>query len=149
MKPQEIDFNALVPELLCRDFVASRAFYVDLLGFTCLYDRPEDGFAYLQRGRAQIMIEQIDETSSWLTAPMTVPFGRGINLQIEVDDLADMVARLRAASVALYREPSDAWYRVDDYETGQRQFLVQDPDGYLLRFCQNLGERHLGERPIK
>ncbi|WP_374367763.1 bleomycin resistance protein [Dongia sp.] len=144
MKPQEIDFNALVPELLCRDFAASRAFYVDLLGFKCLYDRPEHGFAYLERGRAQIMIEQIDDQASWQTGVMEAPFGRGINLQIEVSDLADMVVRLRAASVDLYREPYDAWYRVDEYETGQRQFLVQDPDGYLLRFCQ-----HLGERPIQ
>lgn len=144
MKPQDIDFNALVPELLCRDFARSRAFYVDLLGFKCLYDRPEHGFAYLERGRAQIMIEQIDDQASWLTGTMEAPFGRGINLQIEVSDLADMVARLRVAAIELYREPYDAWYRVDQHETGQRQFLVQDPDGYLLRFCQ-----HLGERPIQ
>ncbi len=25
--------------------------------------------------------------------------------------------------------------------TGARQFLVQDPDGYLLRFFQSLGQR--------
>jgi hypothetical protein len=25
--------------------------------------------------------------------------------------------------------------------SGQRQFLVQDPDGYLLRFAEPLGER--------
>ncbi|TDQ78885.1 catechol 2,3-dioxygenase-like lactoylglutathione lyase family enzyme [Dongia mobilis] len=144
MKPQEIAYNALVPELLCRDFAASRMFYVDLLGFACLYDRTESGFAYLEKGRAQIMIEQIDAEDSWLTGPMQPPFGRGINLQIEVDDLDDLIARLRAADVILYREPYDAWYRVDQHETGQRQFLVQDPDGYLLRFCQ-----HLGERPAK
>ena len=26
-------------------------------------------------------------------------------------------------------------------ETGVEQFLVQDPDGYLIRFSQPLGER--------
>src|SRR5688572_17807043 len=144
MKPSEIDYNALVPELICRDFVRSRAFYVDLLGFDCLYDRPEHCFAYLQRGRAQIMIEQIDEEGSWFTGEMEPPFGRGINLQIEVNDLDAMVGKLRGAGIAFFREPVDRWYRVDNYETGQRQFLVQDPDGYLLRFCQ-----HLGERPIQ
>ena len=143
MRPQDIAYNALVPELLCRDLVASRAFYVDLLGFSVLYDRPEDGFAYLERERAQIMIEQISN-ESWLTGRMEMPFGRGINLQIEATDLAPLLAKLSRSKLALYREPYDAWYRVDDCETGQRQFLVQDPDGYLLRFCQ-----HLGERPIK
>jgi lactoylglutathione lyase len=33
------------------------------------------------------------------------------------------------------------WYRHDDIEHGQTQFLVQDPDGYLLRFMQDLGQR--------
>ena len=141
MKPREIEFNALVPELICSDFRRSFGFYTTLLGFTCLYKRPEHGFAYLERGRAQIMIEEIDETGSWFTGEMQQPFGRGINLQIEIDDLDALVGKLRAAGIAFFREPADRWYRVDDEETGQRQFLVQDPDGYLLRFCQHLGER--------
>jgi hypothetical protein len=32
-------------------------------------------------------------------------------------------------------------YRVGDKETGNKQFLVQDPDGYLLRFFEDLGLR--------
>ncbi len=28
---------------------------------------------------------------------------------------------------------------------GQQQFLVQDPDGYLLRFCQGPGRAHAGQ----
>ncbi|KAK9494546.1 hypothetical protein V1508DRAFT_402899 [Lipomyces doorenjongii] len=28
-----------------------------------------------------------------------------------------------------------------DHETGQREFLVQDPDGSLLRFAEDLGTR--------
>lgn len=33
-------------------------------------------------------------------------------------------------------------YRVrDTAEGGNRQFVVQDPDGYLLRFWQDMGER--------
>jgi catechol 2,3-dioxygenase-like lactoylglutathione lyase family enzyme len=141
MKPSEIQYNALVPELICSDFGASFAFYTTVLGFTCLYKRPEHGFAYLERGKAQIMIEQIDQEGSWFTGEMQRPFGRGINLQIAVDGLDALVEKLRVAGIALFREPADRWYRVGDHETGQRQFLVQDPDGYLLRFCQHIGER--------
>jgi hypothetical protein len=35
----------------------------------------------------------------------------------------------------------DKWYRSNDFEIGQRQFIVMDPDGYLLRFAQRLGQR--------
>jgi lactoylglutathione lyase len=35
----------------------------------------------------------------------------------------------------------ERWYRRGDVLLGQRQFVVQDPDGYLLRFCQDLGSR--------
>ena len=37
----------------------------------------------------------------------------------------------------------EKWYRRDGFEVGNRQILVQDPDGYLLRFTEDLGERPL------
>jgi len=36
-------------------------------------------------------------------------------------------------------EPKEAWYRRGDVLVGERQILVMDPDGYLLRFQQSLG----------
>ncbi|WP_374377339.1 bleomycin resistance protein [Dongia sp.] len=141
MKPSEYPYAPLVPELICSDFARSRAFYVDLLGFRPAYERPEHRFAYLERGPIQIMIEEYSEDGSWLTGEMVQPYGRGINLQIEIDDLDVLADKIKAAGIAFYKAPVDRWYRVDDHESGQRQFLVQDPDGYLLRFCQNIGER--------
>jgi hypothetical protein len=41
----------------------------------------------------------------------------------------------------LYEQPNDAWYRIGELEVGRREFLVQDPDGYLLRFAEDLGRR--------
>ena len=35
----------------------------------------------------------------------------------------------------------ERWYRREDEELGNRQFVVADPDGYLLRFFTNLGTR--------
>ncbi|WP_414171360.1 hypothetical protein [Clavibacter tessellarius] len=69
------------------------------------------------------------------------PYGRGINFQILVED-ADVVAEaLAAAGVALFLEPETTWYRIGDEETGVRQFLVTDPDGYLVRFQSSIGRR--------
>ena len=30
------------------------------------------------------------------------------------------------------------WYRQDDKLLGNREFLIQDPDGYLLRFFEDI-----------
>ncbi len=130
----------LVPELDCSDFEVSLAFYTGVLGFKLRYGRPEKKFAFLEREGAEMMLEELS-SESWLTGGMTPPYGRGINFQIEVDDVAALREAVRAAGVALYREIEDAWYRAGDAYTGNRQFLVQDPDGYLLRFFQNLGRR--------
>ena len=35
----------------------------------------------------------------------------------------------------------ERWYRRDNTEIGTRQFIVQDPDGYLLRLHHDLGIR--------
>lgn len=128
---------ALVPELGVSDFAASLAFYTDTLGFRLCYARP--GFAYLERGQAQIMLE--DLAGAWTTAPANRPFGRGINLQIEAEDAGQLYDRLRAAHWPIFRDIQESWYRAGDVEHGQREFLIQDPDGYLLRFAEPLGER--------
>ena len=135
----------LVPELNCRDFARSFAFYCDVLGFAPAFQRPEHRFAYLEREGVELMLEELtdDPDFTWRTGELEVPFGRGINFQIEVSDLDSLLQSLSRHGVKLRREPWKAWYRADDHENGQRQFLVQDPDGYLLRFCQDLGERPL------
>ena len=58
-----------------------------------------------------------------------------------------MAAALAAAGVALFLEPETTWYRIDEEETGVRQFLVQDPDGYLVRFQSYIGRRPVAEEP--
>ena len=139
----ETPTQRLVPELYCRDFGTSFAFYRDVLGFRARYERPEDRFAYLEREGAELMLEEItaDFDFTWLTGRLETPFGRGINFQIEVSDLDTLLGSIQRSGTVLRREPWEAWYRAGDRELGQRQFLVQDPDGYLLRFCQDLGER--------
>ncbi|MBF4623220.1 VOC family protein [Clavibacter sp. VKM Ac-2872] len=131
----------LVPELLVTDLAASLAFWRDLCGFQVRYDRPDEGFAYIARGGAHLMLEQTGIIRNWVTGPLERPFGRGINFQIAVEDADVLAEALAAAGVALFLEPETTWYRIDDEETGVRQFLVQDPDGYLVRFQSSIGQR--------
>lgn len=134
---------ALVPELACMDPDASLAFYRDVLGFTVLYRRRAAGFAYLGFGDAQLMLE--DARGAWSTAPAERPFGRGINFQIDCADVDALAARIAAAGHPLWRGIKESWYRAGDREVGQRELLVQDLDGYLLRFSQRIGERPAGD----
>jgi catechol 2,3-dioxygenase-like lactoylglutathione lyase family enzyme len=134
--------NRLVPELMITDLAGSLAFWVHCLGFQVAYQRPEDGFAYLDLEGAQVMLEQVDPNAGqWLTAPLHPPFGRGINLQIDVQAVAPIMQRLGEAGVELFRACKDTWYRAGLVEAGQREFIVQDPDGYLVRLVERLGER--------
>jgi catechol 2,3-dioxygenase-like lactoylglutathione lyase family enzyme len=132
----------LVPELYCSDIQASLQFYVDVLDFKVLYARPEDRFAFLDREGAQIMLEQ-PVGRAWLTAEMVKPYGRGINFEIEAVDVDGLAAKCDAAGCRIFLPLEEKWYRRDDRELGCRQFIVQDPDGYLLRFSKDLGDRPL------
>lgn len=136
--------NKLVPELMITHLDNSLAFWVSCLGFSIAYQRAEDGFAYLDLNGAQVMLEQIDPNArQWLTAALSKPFGRGINLQIDVEAVGPVIRKLGEAGFALYRECRDTWYRADTVEVGQREFIVQDPDGYLVRLVERLGERRI------
>jgi catechol 2,3-dioxygenase-like lactoylglutathione lyase family enzyme len=133
---------ALVPELDVTDLAASLAFYCDVLGFAVRYDRPEEGFAYLEREGAELMLEAAAGPGRrFRTAPLERPFGRGINLQIACVDAAVLHDAALAAGKACLIALEERWYRVGASERGNRQFVVADPDGYLLRFFEDLGER--------
>jgi catechol 2,3-dioxygenase-like lactoylglutathione lyase family enzyme len=130
---------ALVPELTVSDIRESLSFWCGLLGFEIAYDRPAARFAFLVRERLQVML--CERNGRWEPAEMRRPFGLGINFQMTVERVAPILAALESADWPLYEQPREAWYRVGDQERGQREFLVQDPDGYLLRFAEDLGTR--------
>ncbi|MGU9811329.1 bleomycin resistance protein [Pseudomonas sp. LF052] len=134
--------NKLVPELMVTDLNASLEFWVSWVGFTVAYQRLEEGFAYLDLNGAQVMLEQIDpRANQWQTAALDLPLGRGMNLQIDVAAVGPVIERLDAVAYPVFKPCEDVWYRAGEVEVGQREFLVQDPDGYLVRLVERLGER--------
>lgn len=129
---------ALVPELSVSALPVSLHFYCDLLGFSVRYSRPEEGFAYLELGAAELMLDQLGTGRDWVTAPLELPLGRGVNFQIAVGSLDPILVRLEEAGIALFQPLETKAYRIGDDVVRQRQFCVQDPDGYLLRLCERL-----------
>lgn len=132
-------FARLVPELDVFDLEQSVAFWCGILGFQIAYQRPESRFVYLELQGAQVMLCQ--RNGNWETGTLERPLGRGMNFQMFVNSVDPLLESLKQANWPLFRDCHVAWYRIAGEERGNRQFLVQDPDGYLLRFAEDLGSR--------
>lgn len=133
----------IVPELGVREWQVSRDFYLRVLGFAPRHERPEEGFSYLEREGAELMIDQIGlgRTFDDGAGPLLAPLGRGMNLQIEVSDLGPLLAALEAEGWPLRLPLEERWYRAGAQDLGNRQIVLADPHGYLLRFFEDLGCR--------
>ncbi len=136
-------FSKLIPELAVRNIETSLAFYRDVLGFSVEYQRPEEAFALVSFEGAQLMLDQIGIGRTFGENLNAQPLGAGLNLQIFVteDQLKLMLHALEKTRRDLYVPLEEKWYRKNEHELGNRQFVVADPDGYLLRFASDLGSR--------
>ena len=131
-----MQFNALIPELSVTDLKKSLHFYIEIIGFKVEYLREESEFVFLSLSGNQIMLSQCN--GNWETGLMEYPLGRGINFQMFVTQVDPILLSLTKASYPLMKAPWNSSYRKESSYVNQREFLVQDPDGYLLRFAQIL-----------
>ncbi|MEQ1808418.1 MAG: VOC family protein [Terricaulis sp.] len=138
----------LVPEFDVSALDRSMVFYTTTLGFSIAFQRAEERFAYLCREGAHLMLQEANGPGRrFRTAELQFPFGRGLNLQIEVSDVIELYHAVTRAELSPVIELEERWYRQAEIERGARQFVVADPDGYLLRFYSALGTRSVRERP--
>ena len=135
----------MVPELDVSDFSESLRFYTEIFGFKVLYARHDPEFVYLEQQDLQFMLIQ-EKDKNWIGSTLEKPYGRGVNLQMELEDIQPVYERLINHNIALYRDIKDEWREAGNILTGQREFWIQDPDGYLLRFCQPLEDKLLGNK---
>jgi len=120
----------VAPEFFVRDLEASVVFYRDKLGFQVA--RREPDFAVVALGRAIVLLaaagavveHQMPRASEWLAGAAR---GIGVNVLILVDDVHAVYDRARSAGATIAKEIGDRTY-------GLRDFIVADPDDYLLRF---------------
>ncbi|MBA3815992.1 MAG: GNAT family N-acetyltransferase [Parachlamydiaceae bacterium] len=135
--PYSAKKSSLIPELTVFNFKKSLGFYTQLVGFQILYERPENDFAMLEKNDAQIMIEGFTgENRFGLTGKIEKPLGLGMHFQLQVQDVQSLYQTFKNAEYPIFFEMEEKWYRIGDQKICHDQFLVQDPDGYLLRFFQ-------------
>lgn len=131
MTDKEIVYNSLIPELSVSNIDISKKFYLDL-GFKIRYERKENKFCFLQLEGNQIMIEENND--NWDTGKLEHPYGRGINLSMTVSNIEKMYEILKEKNIKFFLDLEIHEYRIDDKISYDKEFLIQDPDGYLLRF---------------
>ncbi len=70
----------------------------------------------------------------WQTGALEPPYGRGVNFEMTGSTLDALYQRVLAAQLPLFRPLSESRYQAGAESLVQREFLFQDPDGYLFRF---------------
>ena len=85
-----------------------------------------------------MMLDSVDQRRTWLTRELQLPSGCGINLIIWTANVDALHRHVLDAGIPIFLEMAERWHRYGD---ASRQFLIQDPDGYLPRIAQGLGEQ--------
>ena len=127
-----MDFNNLIPELSVFDILQTKNFYEEL-GFKIEYERQKEKFIFMSFQDSQFMFEQIHD-EGWNTGELIYPLGRGINFSIAVDDIENLYTLVKSKKLEIYKKLTKSVYLVNGIEEVQMEFLIQDPNGYLLRF---------------
>lgn len=127
----KVKFNKLIPEFSVSDINKSKDFYLSL-GFSIVYERVDDKFCFLELDGNQLMIEEVNE--NWNVGELEYPFGRGINISMEVADIDKLYGFVKEKQYPVFRDMQIDSYQVGDRVYHDKQFLIQDLDGYLLRF---------------
>lgn len=78
------------------------------------------------------MIEEIND--NWNTGTLEYPFGRGINISMSLRDIDKYYNKIEENNIKIFEKLKINKYQVDDRTYEDKEFLILDPDGYLLRF---------------
>ena len=123
--------NSLIPELSVSNIELSKEFYLNI-GFKIKYERKEDKFIFLELEDNQIMLEEIND--NWNVGKLEYPFGRGINISMTIKDIDSYYQKLQKKNIKFFKDLMVSEYKVNNDIYYDKEFLIQDPDGYLLRF---------------
>ena len=117
-------------ELFVEDLDTSVAFYERALGFRVARREPE--YASLRRGDAELGLVPVGKLPVREAGPgfsqerLARDRGAGVEIVLEVEDLAAAVDLVERAGVAFIEPPRERPW-------GLRDFRVADPDGYYVR----------------
>ena len=120
----------VAPELFVPDVDRAIQFYTERLGFELLRREETDGqatFAVVALGPAIVMLAD-EQHYVAMGASLVEPRGRGIDVRFVVPDVDAVYRTCLMSGIRIALDIGDRYY-------GLRDFIVEDPDGYRLRFA--------------
>jgi catechol 2,3-dioxygenase-like lactoylglutathione lyase family enzyme len=115
-----VGVRRIVANIATGDIAAAKRFYGDMLGLDLLMDMGWIA-TYGNPQKMKLQISFMSEGGSGTEVP---------DLSIEVDDLDEALARMRAAGVTIEYGPADEPW-------GVRRFYVRDPFGKLVNILSH------------
>ena len=119
------NFIRITPCMVVDDVERATRFFVDVLGFKAWIEGPT--YAYVQREVAAIRIIQASTSPGEVPGPGT----RSFRYYIDVKDLDTLAAELKPKLEATW--PGKVHGPVDQ-RYGQRELMIESPDGDLIVF---------------
>ncbi|MBI4039069.1 VOC family protein [Candidatus Daviesbacteria bacterium] len=112
--------NPIKPELYVSNFQKSLDFYTKILGFNVEYQRTDPLFAFLSYQGSHLMIQELDlnEDKTFITGSYEYPLGRGINFQIDTDEVEQIAQSLKSHNYPLRKDIQDSWYKKGNILSG-------------------------------
>lgn len=103
------------------------------LGFDVI--RSADDHSLVALNGFEITLVSMRDEDAFAKDSMSADKGRGMYVYIRVDDVDAKYKELNALGLKPATEPTD-------WQWGNREFILKDPDGYKLCFWQPIPEPH-------
>lgn len=116
----------LRPIMWTEDLDATIAFYVDVIGFTCVERNDDWGWASLDLDDVSIMLARPNEHTPYDKIAFTGTF------YYTVDDVDAMWEKVK--------DKAKVCYGIEEFDWGMREFAIFDNNGYMLQFGQEISE---------
>jgi uncharacterized glyoxalase superfamily protein PhnB len=128
-----IEFDGVTANLMVEDVNEAVEFYRDVLGFELVMSVPEEGrydWAMISRGGAEIMLQSRASLAGEYPLFNESGIGGSLVLYFNVTGVDELYERVRGKAKPV----------IDIHDTpyGMREFAIEDNDGYVLTFAEEL-----------
>lgn len=86
---------------------------------------------------------ELSNNEKWNVGSLNYTFGNGINFQLEVDNLDEIYNNFKNSNYKITFDIEENWHRQDNKLLSNKKFLIQDSDGYLLRFFGDSSKKEI------
>jgi uncharacterized glyoxalase superfamily protein PhnB len=124
----------ITPCLQVEDVNQSIKFYEEVLGFKTTMTHPREGqyeWVALQDGDAIFMLHAKSSKINEIPEIKKQAPGGALTFYLETDDAEATLNKIKGKATIL-REVYETFY-------GTKEFVLQDPNGFVWVFCQNVG----------